>query len=79
MQLIQGPGGIKAGNVGPEMRAALVAIGQTLVTRGATVIVTACTELPLVFNGTACPTFPVEIVDPMAVVADLIISRCSGN
>ncbi|XP_065185188.1 aspartate racemase-like [Sycon ciliatum] len=76
-ELIQGPNGIKAGHLGSETQEPVRGIAQGLITRGATVIVTACTELPLVFNASLCADFPARILDPMIVVADHII-RISG-
>mmetsp|Transcript_33421 Transcript_33421/g.105577 ORF Transcript_33421/g.105577 Transcript_33421/m.105577 type:complete len:212 (+) Transcript_33421:120-755(+) len=46
---------------------------NALVKQGAEVIITGCTELPVAFNETVCPAFPVPIVNPMQVLADKIV------
>jgi aspartate racemase len=57
---------IKAGDLGPDVRAAMAALAADLVRQGARLLVAGCTEVPLVLDPTACP---VPLVDSSAVLA----------
>jgi aspartate racemase len=65
MEAIYGPWGIKAG-FRTRPRALLMEVAQSLVDRGADLLIAGCTEVSLVMAGKRSP-FP--IVDPMEVIA----------
>ncbi|HEY9868827.1 MAG TPA: amino acid racemase [Candidatus Obscuribacterales bacterium] len=65
MEAIYGPWGIKAG-FRTKPRALLTEVAQSLVDRGADLLIAGCTEVSLVIAGKRSP-FPV--VDPMEVIA----------
>jgi len=61
---------VKAGDMGPAVRAAMAAQGAALVARGAEVLLAACTEVPLVF-GPGDATVPVISATDALVTATL--------
>ena len=63
---------IKAGDVGEDVQRKLLSEAQSLVTKGADVIITGCTEIPSVLSNELVPDF-VEFVDPMRILALEII------
>ncbi|MBA3860181.1 MAG: aspartate racemase [Cyanobacteria bacterium PR.3.49] len=69
MKAIYGPEGIKAGrkNIAKED---LTAVGNSLVKRGAEVVIAACTEISLVIDSSS---LTVPVVDPMRVIAQSAI------
>lgn len=69
MAAIYGPDGVKAGQKEPA-RENLMIIGESLVQRGANVVIAACTEISLVLDA---DSLSVPVVDPMHVIALSII------
>jgi aspartate racemase len=67
--------GIKVGRTGPAVRANLVAAAETLVARGAEVIVGACSELPLVLGD---GELAVPLVDTAEALTDAVIESVSA-
>ena len=57
---------IKAGDIGPEVRAAMASQARALAEAGADVILAACTEVPLVFG-------PGDIVAPVVSATDALV------
>lgn len=74
MAAIYGPEGIKAGKKGTAAEN-LIAVGNSLVNRGAEVVIAACTEISLVLEP---DSLPVPVVDPMRVIAQSAI-ECSRH
>jgi aspartate racemase len=74
MSAIYGPDGIKAGKKEAATEN-LVAVGNSLVKRGADVVIAACTEISLVLER---DSLSVPVVDPMRVIA-LSAINCSRN
>lgn len=70
MKAIYGPEGIKAGHKDVAAED-LIAVGDSLVKRGADVVIAACTEISLVLEA---DSLPVPVVDPMRVIAKSAIS-----
>lgn len=69
--------GVKMGSDGPGARAGMAALAQSLLDRGAEVVIAGCTEVPLVlFAGAGMP-----VVDPTQVLAESIVQsvRDSGT
>ena len=60
---------IKAGDTGPEVKAAMVALADSLVADGAEVVLAGCTEVPLVLQP---GDLKAEFIDP----GDLLVRRC---
>lgn len=74
MSSIYGPDGIKAGKKEPA-KENLISVGNSLVKRGADVVIAACTEISLVLEP---DSLSVPVVDPMRVVAQSAIN-CSRH
>ena len=66
---------IKAGDTGPEVKAAMRALAHQLVADGAEVILAGCTEVPLVISPT---DLKVEFVDPGDLLARRCVAVCLG-
>lgn len=64
--------GVKAGDTGPEARAAMAKIARGLVARGAEIVVAACTEVPLLLDHDNSPAPLVDSTE--ALVQQLIVS-----
>lgn len=65
--------GVKAGHVGGEARARLVAAARELVARGAELVIAGCTEVPLVVRQ---EDLAVPLVDATEVVVGEALERC---
>lgn len=74
MSAIYGPDGIKAGKK-EAARQDLIGVGNSLVKRGAEVVIAACTEISLVLDS---GSLSVPVVDPMRVIAQSAID-CSRH
>ncbi len=74
MASIYGPEGIKAGKKETAQQD-LIAVGDSLVKRGAEVVIAACTEISLVMDANS---LPVPVVDPMRIIAQSAIN-CSRH
>ena len=68
---------IKSGDVGADVQRRLLIEARSLTSRGADIIVTGCTELPLVLSDELL-SFCVKFVDPMRILA-LEIIRIAGK
>mmetsp|Transcript_12122 Transcript_12122/g.17983 ORF Transcript_12122/g.17983 Transcript_12122/m.17983 type:complete len:261 (-) Transcript_12122:69-851(-) len=68
---------IKSGDVGADVQRRLLIEAQSLTSRGADIIITGCTELPLVLSDELL-SFCVKFVDPMRILA-LEIIRITGK
>ena len=66
---------IKAGNQGDEIAQGMEAVAQSLVSRGADVIIGGCTEIPIVFEGDG---FPVPVIASTNVLAKRTLSLAQG-
>ncbi len=67
---------VKAGDIGAEVTALVRAAADYLIGQGAELLVTGCTELPLVFrDGDA----RVPVLDPTAVLAAAIVRRACAS
>jgi aspartate racemase len=62
--------GVKAGDMGPEARAGMVAIAHDLAARGAELIVAACTEVPLLLGP---DDSPVPLLDSTDALVDRLV------
>ena len=62
-----------------EVPRLLEAEAAALVAKGAQVIVTGCTELPVVFNEKNFPAFEVPIVNPMEILAKVLVDMTLGR
>lgn len=58
---------IKSGDVSPDLRVGMRALAATLAARGASVLVAACTEAPLVLTPQDLATPPVNSTEVLAV------------
>jgi aspartate racemase len=67
---------IKAGNQGKDIAAAMQAVAQALVDRGAEVIVGGCTEIPIVFEGAG---FAVPVISSTNVLASRTLALATGR
>lgn len=68
--------GIKVGRTGPAVRSNLVSVAETLVARGADVIVAACSELPLILDE---GELAVPLVDAAEALADAVVRQATAN
>jgi aspartate racemase len=66
---------IKAGNKGDVIARGMEAVAQTLVDRGAEVIIAGCTEIPIVFEGDG---FPVPVIASTNVLAKRTLLLAQG-
>ncbi|MDB5475788.1 MAG: aspartate racemase [Phenylobacterium sp.] len=66
---------IKAGDTGPEVKAAMVALADSLIADGAEVVLAGCTEVPLVL---APGDLSVEFIDPGDLLARRCVAVCLG-
>jgi len=66
---------IKAGDVGPGLRAEMAALGEVLVDNGAEVVVAGCTEAPLVLGPGG---LSVDVIDPGELLARRCVAICLG-
>lgn len=57
---------VKAGDTGPEARAAATALAHGLSARGADLLIAACTEIPLVLGAAQCPVPLIETTQALA-------------
>jgi aspartate racemase len=57
---------VKAGDTGPEARAAATALAQELAAQGADLLIAACTEIPLVLGAAQCPVPLIETTQALA-------------
>lgn len=66
---------VKAGDTGPDARAEARALADALAASGASAVIAACTEIPLVLDAGACP---VPFIDSTAALvrAALSAARC---
>jgi aspartate racemase len=60
---------IKAGDLGPEVRAGMAGLAQTLAAEGAEAVIAGCTEVPLVLSAK-------DIRLPLIDAGDLLAHRC---
>jgi aspartate racemase len=67
---------IKAGNQGPDIAADMQAVAQSLVDRGADVIIGGCTEIPIVFEGDG---FAVPVISSTNVLAARTLAFAQGS
>lgn len=67
---------VKAGQVGAEQTELVRSSALGLVARGAQVLITACTELPLILTQA---DVPVLLVDPTGVLAEAAVARALGK
>lgn len=70
---------VKAGTAGAGEAATLRAQAQELVDAGAAVVITGCTELPLLLHADSAPDFPVPLVDPVTVLAAAVVAHTAGS
>ncbi|MGA0546850.1 aspartate/glutamate racemase family protein [Brevundimonas sp. VNH65] len=70
LALIQG---VKAGDVGPEARAAMAALAAELVGRGAEAVIAGCTEVPLLLSA---EDVTVAFADSAEVLARACVEAC---
>lgn len=66
---------VKAGQIGVEQTELVVRTARELVSRGAQVLITACTELPLIL---VQHDVPVPLVDPTQVLAEAAVVNALG-
>jgi aspartate racemase len=66
---------IKAGDTGPEVKAAMVALADSLIADGAEVVLAGCTEVPLVLGA---GDLSVEFIDPGDLLARRCVAVCLG-
>jgi aspartate racemase len=66
---------IKAGDTGPEVKAAMVALADSLIADGAEVVLAGCTEVPLVLSP---GDLKVEFIDPGDLLARRCVAVCLG-
>lgn len=66
---------IKAGNRGSDVATGMQAVANTLVEKGADVIISGCTEIPLVFKGENCA---VPVVPSTYVLAERTVEFARG-
>lgn len=66
---------IKAGNQGEDIAAGMQAVANSLVDNGAEVIISGCTEIPLVFNGENCA---VPVIPSTYVLAERTLEFAKG-
>ncbi len=66
---------IKAGNQGNDVAAGMQALANALVEKGADVIISGCTEIPLVFNGENCAA---PVVPSTYVLAERTVEFARG-
>ncbi|HEV2530531.1 aspartate/glutamate racemase family protein [Phenylobacterium sp.] len=66
---------IKAGDTGPEVKAAMVKLADDLIADGAEVVIAGCTEAPLVL---AAKDLKVEFIDPGDLLARRCVAVCLG-
>jgi aspartate racemase len=69
-------GAIKAGDQGPDIQAGMRDVAQTLVNRGADVIIGGCTEIPIVFEGDG---FAVPVISSTNVLAARTLAFAQGS
>ncbi len=67
---------IKTGDLGPEVRAGMLAIAEDLVTRGAESIVAGCTEIPLVLDAA---DLSVPLISSTDVLVEATIAYAKGT
>ena len=58
---------IKAGDVGPDVRATMCALAMGLIAEGAEVLIAGCTEVPLVLSPSDIPAPLVDSIDVLAL------------
>ncbi|MGH7028341.1 aspartate/glutamate racemase family protein [Brevundimonas sp.] len=68
--------GVKAGDVGPEQRAAMRGLAEALVAAGAEGIIGGCTEVPLLLDST---NVVVPLTDSAEVLARVCVANCLGD
>ena len=66
---------IKAGNRGEDVASGMQTLANALVERGADIIISACTEIPLVFNGENCK---IPVVASTYVLAERTLEFAKG-
>jgi aspartate racemase len=66
---------IKAGDTGPEVKAAMVGLADSLVADGAEVVLAGCTEVPLVLGA---GDLKAEFIDPGDLLARRCVAVCLG-
>ena len=66
---------IKAGNRGEDIASGMQTLANALVERGADIIISACTEIPLVFNGENCK---IPVVASTYVLAERTLEFAKG-
>jgi aspartate racemase len=66
---------IKAGDTGPEVKAAMIALADSLIADGAEVVLAGCTEVPLVLGA---GDLKVEFIDPGDLLARRCVAVCLG-
>lgn len=66
---------IKAGNQGQDIATAMQAVANSLVEKGADVLISGCTEIPIVFDGENCP---VPVIASTYVLAQRTLEYAKG-
>jgi aspartate racemase len=69
-------GEVKAGRVVTELRHRIAEIAETLVARGAQVVVAGCTEIPLVLRP---EDVSVPVADPSQILAEAVVAEAGGT
>ena len=67
---------VKAGDTGPEVTALLAEAAEYLVGQRAELLITGCTELPLIFQSKDAS---VPVIDPTQVLAEAIVRRAADR
>jgi len=76
MHAIFGKRGIKAVGPSPWSKKLIVDAANTLISRGAQLIIAGCTEIPLVLQD---GDLPVPVIDPISVLARVAIERARSS
>lgn len=75
-ELMRFIGAVKAGDQGPDIAAGMERVAQSLVDRGADVIIGGCTEIPIVFEGDG---FAVPVISSTNVLAARTLAFAQGG
>ncbi len=76
MSAIYGKKGIKAGYKNFQVKQQLKKAGDYLISHGAEVVITGCTEIPIVLEQSL---FQVPLIDPMDILSQKAIQLCGGK
>jgi aspartate racemase len=72
MDIIYGPVGVKAGHLGPELRARAKQVAERLIDNGAKAVIAGCTEIPLVIQD---GDVSVPVLDATDLLAKAAVER----